>query len=353
MAAALRLAGGCLGRVWPNPSVGCFLVQGDTAVGDGVTQPGGRPHAEFEALQMAGAKAKGATAYVTLEPCAHEGETPSCARLLAGAGVKRVVYSVSDPDPRTAGKGVEIMKKAGVQVDYGLLEEEAKALNKGYFLKQTEGRPLVTMKLATSRDGKIAKAEGVETRITGRQAREYSHRLRASHDAILVGIGTVLADDPDLTCRLPDLEDASPVRIVLDTNLRIPVTSRLVQSANKVPVWVVTQETEIPPELAGKGVEILTVNDINNIKQVLELIAQKGITRLLVEGGSGVNASFLKSGLVDDVYWFTAPYLTIGHGGVPVIRGSDIKTPDDLTGFKKNREDKLGKDIVEILERLD
>ncbi|MCH8322933.1 MAG: bifunctional diaminohydroxyphosphoribosylaminopyrimidine deaminase/5-amino-6-(5-phosphoribosylamino)uracil reductase RibD, partial [Proteobacteria bacterium] len=323
MAAALRLAGGGLGRVWPNPAVGCLIIKDDKTVGRGWTQPGGRPHAEFEALQMAGAKAKGATAYVTLEPCAHQGETPSCARLLAGAGVKRVVYSVSDPDPRTAGKGAEILKKAGVQVDYGLLEEEAKALNKGYFLKQTEGRPLVTMKLATSRDGKIAKAEGVETRITGRQAREYSHRLRASHDAILVGIGTVLADDPDLTCRLPGRDVTSPVRIVLDTKLRIPVTSRLVQSANKVPVWVVTEETEIPPELAGKGVEIVSLGNIKNIKQVLELIAQKGITRLLVEGGSGVNASFLKSGLVDDIYWFTAPHLTIGAGGVPAFRDLD------------------------------
>ncbi|MCH7807175.1 MAG: bifunctional diaminohydroxyphosphoribosylaminopyrimidine deaminase/5-amino-6-(5-phosphoribosylamino)uracil reductase RibD [Proteobacteria bacterium] len=353
MAAALRLAGDGLGRVWPNPAVGCLIIKDDKTVGRGWTQPGGRPHAEFEALQMAGAKAKGATAYVTLEPCAHQGETRSCARLLARAEVKRVIYSVSDPDPRTAGKGAEIMKKAGVQVDYGLLEEEAKALNKGYFLKQTEGRPLVAMKLATSKDGKIAKAEGVETCITGRQAREYSHRLRASHDAILVGIGTVLADDPDLTCRLPDKDVTSPVRIVLDTKLKIPLDSRLVQSAHEVPVWVVTEQTEIPPELIEKGVEIVSVNNIKNIKQVLELIAQKGITRLLVEGGSGVNASFLKSGLVDDVYWFTAPYLTIGHGGVPAIRGSDIKTPDDLTGFKKNREDKLGKDIVEILKRLD
>ena len=262
MAAALRLAGDGLGRVWPNPAVGCLIIKDDKTVGRGWTQPGGRPHAEFEALQMAGAKAKGATAYVTLEPCAHQGETRSCARLLARAEVKRVIYSVSDPDPRTAGKGAEIMKKAGVQVDYGLLEEEAKALNKGYFLKQTEGRPLVAMKLATSKDGKIAKAEGVETCITGRQAREYSHRLRASHDAILVGIGTVLADDPDLTCRLPDKDVTSPVRIVLDTKLKIPLDSRLVQSAHEVPVWVVTEQTEIPPELIEKGVEIVSVNNI-------------------------------------------------------------------------------------------
>ncbi|MCH8348327.1 MAG: bifunctional diaminohydroxyphosphoribosylaminopyrimidine deaminase/5-amino-6-(5-phosphoribosylamino)uracil reductase RibD [Proteobacteria bacterium] len=353
MAAALRLAGDGLGRVWPNPAVGCLIIKDDKTVGRGWTQPGGRPHAEFEALQMAGAKAKGATAYVTLEPCAHQGETRSCARLLAQAGVKRVVFAVSDPDPRTAGKGAEIMKKAGVQVDYGLLEEEAKALNKGYFLKQTEGRPLVAMKLATSKDGKIAEREGVETRITGRQAREYSHRLRASHDAILVGIGTVLADDPDLTCRLPDKDVTSPVRIVLDTKLKIPLDSRLVQSAHEVPVWVVTEETEISPELAGKGVEIVSLGNIKNIKQVLELIAKKGITRLLVEGGAKINTSFHESALVDQIYRFSNNRLVLGSEAVPAFRKPKILRGSNIEGFQLLEKNILGKDILDFYERRD
>ena len=353
MAAALRLARRGLGRVWPNPAVGCVLVNDRCIIGSGWTGHGGRPHAEFEALKMASGAVLGATAYITLEPCAHEGETPSCARLLAQAGVKRVIFAAPDPDPRTNGAGAEILRLAGIEVVSGLLEDEARVLNKGFFLKETLGRPLVALKLATSKDGKIAEKEGKETRITGKQAREHSHHLRATHDAILVGIGTVLADDPDLTCRLPGLEEASPVRIILDTNLRLPMESRLVASAKEVPVWVVTEETEIPPAYKEKGVEILPLNNIKNIKQVIEKITQKGITRLLVEGGAGINASFLESGLVDRVFWFTAPHLAIGAGGVPAFRDMDIARPEDLPGFKKDREQELGQDIVEIFERLD
>jgi len=353
MRQALRLAERGLGRVWPNPAVGCVLVKAGQIIGSGWTGDGGRPHAEFEALQMASGATLGATAYVTFEPCAHEGETPSCARLLAEAGIERVIYATPDPDPRTAGKGAEILKKAGVQVEFGVLEEEAKRLNKGFILTQTKGRPLVTMKLATSKDGKIAAGEGQQTRITGREAREFSHQLRATHDAILVGIGTVLADDPDLTCRLAGLQAASPVRIVLDTQLKIPLDSRLVRSAREVPVWVVSQRKELPPEMAQKGVVLVSVNDIKNIREVIENIAKKGITRLLVEGGGTINAAFLESSLVDELYWFTAPHMTIGPNGVPGFREMDIGRAGDVPGFEKTGEERLGQDLVEILRRLD
>ena len=353
MAAALRLAAKGLGRVWPNPSVGCVLVKDGQIIGSGWTGDGGRPHAEKEALQMASGAVMGATAYVTLEPCAHEGETPSCARLLAEAGVERVIYAVEDPDPRTSGKGAENLKKAGVQVEERLMAKEASALNRGFYLSQTQNRPLVTMKVATSADGKIAAAEGVRTQITGPETQKFSHHLRAIHDAILVGIGTVLVDDPDLTCRIPGSEDASPVRIVLDTNLRIPLDSRLVNSAKEVPVWVVTEQQTIPPKLSEKGVEIISVKDIKDMKEVFEKIAQKGITRLLTEGGAGINESLLKSHLVDAVLWMKAPGVTLGQEGVSAVRGNYIKSTEDLTNFIKVSEKKLGQDVVEILERLD
>lgn len=353
MNAALELARRGLGRVWPNPAVGCVLAKSGQIIGSGWTGNGGRPHAEFEALKMASGAALGATAYVTLEPCAHEGETPSCARLLAEAGVRKVIIALPDPDPRTSGRGIRMLENAGVPVTQGLFEEEARTLNRGFFLKTEAGRPFVAMKVAASADGKIAAEENVETLITGEEAHTFSHQLRASFDAILVGIGTVLADDPDLTCRLPGLEDASPVRIVLDTDLRIPEDSRLVTSAREVPLWVITQGHGFPLKFSRKGVKILPVSDIRNIKEVIELFAKKGITRLLVEGGAAVNTSFYESGLVDQVNWIQAPHMKIGASGVPAFRGLDIQSASDLEGFRMTERHELGHDLVEILDKLD
>lgn len=353
METALGLAARGLGRVWPNPAVGCVLVKDGRVVGQGWTQTGGRPHAEFMALDVAGDQARGATAYVTLEPCAHEGVTPSCARLLAEAGVARVLYAAADPDPRTNGEGAEILKKAGAFVEKGLCETEASDLNRGFILRQTLGRPLVAMKVAASADGKIAAKEGAETRITGIEARIRSHELRAAFDAILVGIGTVLADDPELTCRIAGEEGASPVRIILDSRARIPANSKLLNTLDKAPLWVVTEALKIPAHLKREGVEIVSVKDIRNIEEVLEKITEKGITRLLIEGGASINASVLESGLVDCLYWFTNPRLILGESAVPAVRGVDASKGAEIPGFDHVETAILGKDTLDFFVRKD
>src|SRR5580700_3393612 len=240
MRAALALARRGLGSTWPNPAVGCVIVNDGRVVGRGWTQKGGRPHAETEALQRAGVAAKGATAYVSLEPCSHHGKTPPCAEALIVARIARVVAAVEDPDPRVSGAGIARLRDAGVKVETGLCADEAAELNAGFFCRVKHGRPLVTLKLATSLDGRIATPSGESRWITGEAARERAHLLRATHDAVLVGTGTALADDPLLTCRLPGLADRSPVRIVLDRNLRLPATLRLFTEARETPSWVVT-----------------------------------------------------------------------------------------------------------------
>ena len=232
---AIRLAMNGRGAVEPNPMVGCVIVKDGRVVGRGWTQPGGRPHAETEALRRAGAAATGATAYVSLEPCSHHGRTPPCAEALIAAGIARVVAAGEDPDPRVSGSGLARLRQAGIAIETGLCAEEAAELNAGFLCRVTKGRPLVTLKLATSLDGRIATATGQSRWITGPAARERAHLLRATHDAVLVGTGTALADDPLLTCRLPGLEHRSPVRIALDRTLRLPATLRLFAGARETP----------------------------------------------------------------------------------------------------------------------
>ena len=238
MAVALRLAERGLGRVWPNPAVGCVLVRDGRIVGRGWTQPGGRPHAEVEALRRAGEAALGATAYVSLEPCAHYGRTPPCTMALLQAGIRRVVVAALDPDARVDGRGVEQLRQAGVDVALGVGRTEAEAINAGFFLRVRAGRPLVTLKVATSLDGMIATRTGESQWITGDLSRARGHLLRARHDAIMIGSGTALADDPSLTCRLSGLEDRSPVRLVLDRRARLSPDSKLATSASNVPTWL-------------------------------------------------------------------------------------------------------------------
>ena len=317
---ALRLAARGLGSVAPNPAVGCVIVSREgRIVGRGWTAPGGRPHAETIALAQAGSAARGSTAYVSLEPCAHHGKTPPCADALISAGVARVVSTVRDPDPRTSGKGFEKLKQAGIEVVEGVLADEAKTLNEGFFKRITEGRPLVALKIAQSADGKVSRGADGDKWITRELARRHGHLLRAQHDGILIGIGTALADDPELTCRIAGLEDRSPIRIVLDSHLRLPANSKLAQTARDVPVLVFPTSPSGGEALMAQGVEIVRggadAKGRPDLAEVLRALAARGMTRLLVEGGPSVHAAFLERGLADRVHLYQAP-IVVGAKGL-------------------------------------
>lgn len=354
MGAALALARRGLGTTWPNPSVGCVIVKNHHVVGRGRTGRGGRPHGETEALQRAGAAAQGATAYVTLEPCSHWGKTPPCADALIAAGLCRVVIALEDPDPRVAGSGIEALRKAGLGVELGLRAAEAAELNAGFLQRVRLGRPLVTLKLATSLDGRIATASGESRWITGSAARERAHLLRATHDAILVGTDTVLADDPQLTCRLPGLAGRSPVRVVLDRRLRIPPSARLITEARQVPTWIVTLGSSDPSrqELLRKaGIEVIPAEEdtagLIDLSSALGLLGDRGLTRLLVEGGGRLAAALLRADLVDRLVWFHAPLL-LGSDGIPAVAGLD---PNGLAGvprFEQLATELVGEDVMTV-----
>lgn len=327
MRAALGLARRGLGNTAPNPAVGCILVKDDIVVGRGWTQPGGRPHAEAMALTQAGKAARGATAYVTLEPCAHHGQTPPCAESLVTAGVKRVVSAISDPDHRVAGKGLEILKQAGVEVTRDVQRDEAGRTNLGFFKRITEGLPQFTLKLATSQDGCIPTrgAQGQDKWITSPEARLRGHLLRAQHDAVLFGIGTVLDDDPQYTCRMTGLEDQSPVRVLLDSQLKLPTHSKLLDSLNEAPLWVVCMETADPARIQAleeQGVTILispqTDTGRPDAAWVAGELAERGINRVMIEAGPAIVSAFLDINLVDEIYWFRAEKV-LGADGVPAF----------------------------------
>jgi diaminohydroxyphosphoribosylaminopyrimidine deaminase / 5-amino-6-(5-phosphoribosylamino)uracil reductase len=347
---ALRLAERALGTTAPNPSVGCVIVSPEgRVVGRGWTQSGGRPHAETVALANAGPAARGATAYITLEPCSHHGKTPPCADALVAAGVARVVAGAEDPDPRVGGSGFLRLRAAGIAVDAGVLEREATEQNLGFFRRVTQNRPLVTLKIAQSLDGRTATSSGESRWITGEESRRFGHLLRARHDAILIGVETALADDPALTCRLPGLETRSPWRVVLDTRLRLSDRSRLVQTAADVPTLVFTTVVPEGP-LAASGVEIIqTSRDARgrpDVVAVLGELARRGITRLLVEGGAGVHASFLDRGLADRLEIFGAPTVLggAGHNSVGAIAAFGL---GEAPRFARTRRHLLGGDLLE------
>jgi diaminohydroxyphosphoribosylaminopyrimidine deaminase / 5-amino-6-(5-phosphoribosylamino)uracil reductase len=354
MRAALALARRGLGTVWPNPAVGCVLVNEGRVVGRGWTQPGGRPHGETEALRRAGEAACGATAYVSLEPCCHWGKTPPCTEALIGAGVRRVVVALEDPDPRVAGHGIRQLRAAGLGVETGLCGEEAAEVNAGFLNRLRLGRPLLTLKLATSLDGCIATAGGQSRWISGPEARAGTHALRAEHDAILVGIGTVLADDPQLTCRLPGLDSRSPVRVVIDRHLRIPVTARLIADAPLVPTWVVTLRAADPfrrEAMLATGVDLIDVDPDPegqiDLVAALGAIGARGITRLLVEGGARLAASLFRARLVDRLAWVHAPLL-IGGDGIPAIAALGLPGLGDAPAFERLSMEAVGNDILTI-----
>jgi diaminohydroxyphosphoribosylaminopyrimidine deaminase / 5-amino-6-(5-phosphoribosylamino)uracil reductase len=358
MRAALALARRGLGNTWPNPAVGCVIVKDRRVVGRGWTQPGGRPHAETEALARAGDAAPGATAYVSLEPCSHHGRTPPCDAALIAAGIARAVVAVEDPDPRVSGAGIARLRAAGVAVETGLCSAEAADLNAGFFTRIAQGRPLITLKLATSLDGRIATATGESRWITGPAARERAHLLRAMHDAVLVGTGTALADDPELTCRLSGLETRSPVRIVIDRSLRLPTTLHLFAAAGPAPTWLVTApsaDAGRQKALAGQGVKVLAVESDQagaiDLAQMLQRLGAEGLTRLLVEGGGTLAAALLRAALVDRLVCMRAP-MVIGGDGTPAIAALVLGKLADAPRFVLEASETAGGDLIETYRRV-
>ncbi|MGC1344551.1 MAG: bifunctional diaminohydroxyphosphoribosylaminopyrimidine deaminase/5-amino-6-(5-phosphoribosylamino)uracil reductase RibD [Methyloceanibacter sp.] len=361
MAQALALARRGLGTTWPNPSVGCVVVSATgEIVGRGVTAPGGRPHAEAVALQRAGRATTDATLYVTLEPCALEGRGAACADAIAAAGPARVVVAMGDADPRTAGHGLARMRAAGIEVTEGVLHDEACEVTLGHVLRVTEGRPAVTLKLAVGSDGRVPRGEaGAPTWITGDLARAHAHLLRARSDAILVGRGTVMADNPSLTCRLPGMECRSPVRVILDRRLRTPTDARLFED-EMVPVWFICARDEMEPNAAALqelGAEIIPVtidaHGLPAIREALDQLAKRGITRVLVEGGPSVAHAFLDGDLVDEAVIYRGSRPAGSDGLLPFVsEGLDRLTdsghftltqertfgPDDMTWWQRMRK---------------
>lgn len=362
MRAALALARRNLGATWPNPAVGCVLVQEGAedarVVGRGWTARGGRPHAETEALLQAGDKARGATAYVSLEPCAHHGETPPCTEALVEAGTARAVVAVEDPDPRVRGKGIAMLQGAGIAVITGVERQAAEELNRGFFKRVTQGLPLVTLKLASTLDGRIATANHESRWITGERARREVHAMRAEHDAILVGSSTVIEDNPELTCRIPGLAGRSPVRIVADSRMRMPLTSRLAETARDVPTWVLTLpsiERERRRAFADLGIDVLEVapgaDGHIDLRLALELAAARGITRVIAEGGSELAAALILADLVDRIVWFRAPSL-VGATGLPAIAGLGVEKLESAPRFRRQSVRPVGEDLMETYVRL-
>jgi diaminohydroxyphosphoribosylaminopyrimidine deaminase/5-amino-6-(5-phosphoribosylamino)uracil reductase len=354
MAHALRLAARGLGNVWPNPAVGCVIVKDGIIVGRGWTQPGGRPHAEVRALEQAGPLAEGATAYVTLEPCAHHGHTPPCAEALIVGRVARVVTALTDPDPRVSGKGHAMLRAAGIAVTEGVLQPEATHLNAGFLKRVTQGLPFVTLKLAASLDGRTATATGESRWITGPEARRKVHAMRLNHDAVMVGSGTALADDPDLTVR--DMGAVrQPVRIVLDRMLQHSPESRLGRTAKEHPVWLILGPAA--PEAARKawkatGATLIEVPETYghlDLTAALQTLATKGLTRILSEGGSTVAAALLKSGLVDELAMFTGGVL-IGAEGHPALSPLGLQALATAPRLALLEIGKLGNDCYSLLK---
>ena len=359
MQLALALGRRGQGRTWPNPAVGAVVVRDGVIVGRGWTQPGGRPHAEPVALAAAGEAARGATLYVTLEPCSHVGKSPPCTDAVIAAGIKRVVSAIEDPNPEVAGQGHARLRAAGIAVDIGLGAAEAARDHAGHFRRIRDKRPHVILKLAVSTDDRIAAAGHRPVAISGEAAKARMHLLRAQCDAILVGIGTVLSDDPLLTCRLPGMEARSPVRVVLDRALRISGTSRLVHSARVTPLWVMSSSLAEAPaamKLGAAGAQVIriatsaTPSPGLDLLAVLHALAERGITRLLVEGGARVAASFVAAGLVDE-FWLLRGPDAIGADGVAALEGLPLTAITQSPAFRVHASESFDKDTLTVYER--
>jgi diaminohydroxyphosphoribosylaminopyrimidine deaminase/5-amino-6-(5-phosphoribosylamino)uracil reductase len=354
MALALALGRRGLGATWPNPAVGAVIVKDGIILGRGWTQKGGRPHAEIEALRRAKKTAQCATMYVTLEPCSHQGKSPPCANAIIKAGITRVVSALEDPNPEVAGKGHERLRAKGIAVDIGLGADEARRVHVGHITRIQKARPYVMLKLALSKDGKAGLAHRKPVALTGEKARTRVFQMRACSDAIMVGIGTVLSDNPQLSCRLPGMFERSPVRVVLDAKLRLPLATSVVATVRETPTWVFTSRkpSTIAEEiLQQKGCKVFRVADKNgrlDLDAVLKVLAEEGITRLMVEGGPTVAASLVTADLVDEAVLLRAEK-TIGPDGIDALEGMTL---DALTGsLQLLGSEKLGADTLETYER--
>ena len=356
MRAALALARRGLGVTWPNPSVGCIIVKDGQVAGRGRTADRGRPHAEAVALAMAGEAARGADAYVTLEPCSHTGQTPPCTAALIAAGVARVIVAGHDPDPRVNGAGLAQLRQAGVTVVTGMLTAEADALQAGFLCRVRHGRPLVTLKLASTLDGKIATRTGESQWITGTPARQAAHVLRGQSDAVMVGVRTALADNPDLTCRIPGYRTTPMVRIVVDSHLRTSLTSRLVATAAADPTWLLHRggaASERRDAFIGAGVRLFEVAGGErgvDLRAGFAALGAAGLTRVLVEGGAQLAAGLLRDELVDRIAWFHAPTI-MGGDGWPAAQGFGVQTLAAMPRFVRRSVRPVGDDMLSEYER--
>jgi len=355
MAHALALGRRGLGQVWPNPAVGCVIVAAGRIVGRGWTQPGGRPHAEAMALQQAGEAARGATAYVTLEPCAHHGQTPPCAGALAEAGIARVVAALGDPDPRVDGSGMAMLREAGVTAEIGLMADEANRDQAGFLTRIRTGRPLLTLKLATTLDGRIATASGESRWITGAPARRLTHAMRASHDAVRVGGGTARADDPELTVRGLGIA-RQPVRVILSRRLDLPREGRLAASAGQAPLWLL-HGSDAPDAARAAwqalGAELIEVPiEAGQIAPAAALAAlgERGLTRVFCEGGGTLAASLMTAGLADRLATFQAG-LMLGAEGRPAIGALGLDRLVDAPRYRLETVRRIGADTLSLWSR--
>ena len=351
MRAALALARRGEGRTCPNPAVGCVIVRNGCLMGRGWTRPGGRPHAETVALNDAGGTAAGATAYVTLEPCSHHGKTPPCADALISAGISRVVVAITDPDDRVSGQGIERLKAAGITVTTGVLGDEVASFYAAYIRHRLTGLPLVTIKLATSLDGRIALADGTSQWITSAVSRARVHLMRSRTDAIMTSAATVLADNPTLNCRLPGVEGCQPLRVVVSTGLALDPSGNLRQSLDQVPVLHLHSDDLAPTD----GIEQIRVAAAGNgkpdLSAVMRALGESGITSVMVEAGGRFAASLIREGLVQRLVWMRSAML-IGHDGLPAIADLGLEKLAEGHDFKRAALYPSGPDTVEVLERL-
>lgn len=349
---ALELAIVARGRTRPNPVVGAVIVNGGEIVGQGYHKQAGTPHAEVHALQQAGLRANGATLYVTLEPCNHYGKTPPCTKAIIEAGIKKVVVATLDPNPRVCGQGMKALTEAGIETTIGIMEAEAQKINEAFFTKIIKGRPFVSLKVAMTLDGKIATYSGNSRWITGEKSRHYVHELRNIYDVIMVGIGTVLMDDPLLNTRLGGVDSRDPIRAIVDSNLQIPLASQIVKSAKEQPTMVFCSkqaDKQSEAQLIIQGIEVIRVKgeaDKLDIEEIVSIIGHKGYNSILLEGGAGLNTAMLEQRLIDKLYWFIAPKIIGGSQAPGPIGGPGVSIMDDAIKLDSISINRFGQDIM-------